>query len=96
MTGRAFIDKDNLIFTYSTDFTEIGNTLYSKKHLSILNLVTNEKKIFSDGCGSGKCMLSTGGVYNLNDRYMIWKHYSNYYIFDKCPTYQDYISVHNH
>ena len=24
-----------------------------------------------------------GGVYNLNDRYMIWKHYSNYYIFDK-------------
>ena len=83
MIGRAFIDKDNLIFTYSTDFTEIGNTLYSKKHLSILNLVTNEKKIFSN-CGEsgGKCYL-TEGIYNLNDRYIMWRDYSKYHIFDK-------------
>lgn len=83
MIGRAFIDKDNLIFTYSTDFTEIGNTLYSKDHLSILNLVTNEKKIFSDCGESGKKCYLNGGVYNLNNKYMIWKHYSTYYIFDK-------------
>ncbi|MFW2599868.1 hypothetical protein [Aliarcobacter butzleri] len=83
MIGRAFIDKDNLIFTYSTDFTEIGNTLYSKDHLSILNLVTNEKKIFSDCGESGKKCYLNGGIYNLNNKYMIWKHYSTYYIFDK-------------
>ncbi|MCR1814763.1 hypothetical protein [Aliarcobacter butzleri] len=83
MIGRAFIDKDNLIFTYSTDFTEIGNTLYSKDHLSILNLVTNEKKIFSDCGESGKKCYLNGGVYNLNNKYMMWKHYSTYYIFDK-------------
>jgi hypothetical protein len=81
--AEAFIDKDTLVFSYDSDFTVIRNTSYAKEHLGIINLATNEKKIFSDGCGSGKCMLSTGGVYNLNDRYMIWKHYSNYYIFDK-------------
>ena len=59
--AEAFIDKDTLVFSYDSDFTVIRNTSYAKEHLGIINLATNEKKIFSDGCGSGKCMLSTGG-----------------------------------
>ncbi|WP_418185190.1 hypothetical protein ACNSOS_10120 [Aliarcobacter vitoriensis] len=70
--AEAFIDKDTLVFSVNKP----------KEYLGIINLVTNEKKIFSD-CGGGKCMLSTGGVYNLNDRYMMWRNYSNYYVFDK-------------
>ena len=55
------VSFNTLVFSYDSDFTVIRNTSYAKEHLGIINLATNEKKIFSDGCGSGKCMLSTGG-----------------------------------
>ena len=57
-----------------------GNS--SKRNLGIVNLVTNEKKSFS--CGEKKSICSiTQGIYNLNNRYMIWAWYSTIYIFDK-------------
>lgn len=81
LRAEAFIDKDTLAFSFRNKSITIKG---SKRYLAIINLVTNEKKIFSD-CGEwgGKCMLSEADVYNLNDRYMMWKDYSSYYILDK-------------
>ena len=81
--GKAFIDRDTLLFEYGTDIimTENGG-ISSKRNLGIVNIVTNEKKSFS--CGEKKEICSiTQGVYNLNNRYMIWAWYSTIYIFDK-------------
>lgn len=81
--GEAFIDKDTLLFGYGTDIvmTENGG-ISSKRNLGIVNLVTNEKKSFSCGEKKGICSI-TQGIYNLNNRYMIWAWYSSIYIFDK-------------
>lgn len=81
--GKAFIDKDTLLFEYGTDIvmTENGG-ISSKRNLGIVNLVTNEKKSFSCGEKKGICSI-TQGIYNLNNRYMIWAWYSSIYIFDK-------------
>lgn len=81
--GKAFIDRDTLLFEYGTDIimTENGG-ISSKRNLGIVNIVTNEKKSFS--CGEKKSICSiTQGIYNLNNRYMIWAWYSTIYIFDK-------------
>ncbi|MDN5062909.1 hypothetical protein [Aliarcobacter butzleri] len=75
--GEAFIDKDSLLFEYG-DNGEIS----SKRNLGIVNLVTNEKKSFSCAEKKGICSI-TQGIYNLNNRYMIWAWYSTIYIFDK-------------
>lgn len=81
--GKAFIDKDTLLFEYGTDIVmaEDGG-ISSKRNLGIVNLVTNEKKSFSCGEKKGICSI-TQGIYNLNNRYMIWAWYSTIYIFDK-------------
>ena len=81
--AKAFIDRDTLLFEYGTDIimTENGG-ISSKRNLGIVNIVTNEKKSFS--CGEKKSICSiTQGIYNLNNRYMIWAWYSTIYIFDK-------------
>ncbi|MFX4283074.1 hypothetical protein [Aliarcobacter butzleri] len=75
--GEAFIDKDSLLFEYG-DNGEIS----SKRNLGIVNLVTNEKKSFSCAEKKGICSI-TQGIYNLNNRYIIWAWYSTIYIFDK-------------
>lgn len=81
--GKAFIDKDTLLFEYGTDIVMAENGgISSKRNLGIVNLVTNEKKSFY--CGEKKRICSiTQGIYNLNNRYMIWAWYSSIYIFDK-------------
>ncbi|MCT7910805.1 hypothetical protein N5912_03120 [Arcobacter lacus] len=81
--GKAFIDKDTLLFEYGTDIVMAENGgISSKRNLGIVNLVTNEKKSFSCGEKKGICSI-TQGIYNLNNRYMIWAWYSTIYIFDK-------------
>ena len=74
--GEVFIDKDTLLFEYGEN-GEIG----SKRNLGIVNLVTNEKKSFF--CHEKKICSINKGIYNLNNRYMIWAWYSTIYIFDK-------------
>ncbi|WP_419678260.1 hypothetical protein ACN2EN_03495 [Aliarcobacter lanthieri] len=74
--GEAFIDKDTFLFEYGEN-GEIG----SKRNLGIVNLVTNEKKSFF--CHEKKICSINKGIYNLNNRYMIWAWYSTIYIFDK-------------
>ena len=80
--GKAFIDKNTLLFEYGTDIVmaEDGG-ISSKRNLGIVNLVTNEKKSFS--CGEKKICSITQGIYNLNNKYIMWQWYSVIYIFDK-------------
>lgn len=74
--GEAFIDKDSLLFEYGEN-----GEISSKRNLGIVNLVTNEKKSFF--CHEKKICSINKGIYNLNNRYMIWAWYSTIYIFDK-------------
>ncbi|KLD96332.1 hypothetical protein [Aliarcobacter butzleri] len=74
--GEAFIDKDSLLFEYGEN-----GEISSKRNLGIVNLVTNEKKSFF--CHEKKICSINKGIYNLNNRYMIWAWYSTIYIFDR-------------
>lgn len=85
--GGFFINRDVLVFSYSTeDGLNPDTKLYKhKRHIGIINLATNEKRVLSSGLDEFKHSPSGGTgpyTYNLNSRYIIWQFYSNFYIFD--------------
>ena len=88
--GGFFINRDILVFSYSTeDGLDPDTKLYKhKRHIGIINLATDEKRVLSSGLDEFKHRPSGGGMiagpdtYNLNSRYIIWQFYSNFYIFD--------------
>ena len=86
--GGFFINRDILVFSYSTeDGLDPDTKLYKhKRHIGIINLATDEKRVLSSNLDQYKhTPIGGGGIrttYNLNSRYIIWQFYSNFYIFD--------------
>ena len=86
-----FINRDILLFSHSSKdgiYIPATKSYKRERHIGIINLATDEKRVLSSGLDEFKHRPSGGGMiagpdtYNLNSRYIIWQFYSNFYIFD--------------
>ena len=86
-----FINRDILLFSHSSKdgiYIPATKSYKRERHIGIINLATNEKRVLSSGLDEFKHRPNGGGMiagpdtYNLNSRYIIWRFSYEYFIFD--------------